>query len=257
MRCDDVIRELAVPTDERDSTALAEHLPQCPACAAWAQRAAGLDRLWNATRPPEPSSEVWDALWARLGPSIDVSTPNEVATLTPFVPSHNGSSSQGEAQPMHPPTRSHSRPRRWVAIVGLIGLAQAAAVLLAVGLSWQGFTPSQPPQIAHVTDSTLFPSLTQDKGSQRLKLVSITVPSEGFPTVVDEGRLVVIHADVKPRKILVPIFSSYSLFVIQAEGPLPRVVDMTPEGMSFGVDDWYLCFGAVESLANAKVAMKE
>ncbi|MFI5455409.1 MAG: hypothetical protein ACHRXM_08145 [Isosphaerales bacterium] len=257
MRCDEVIRELAVPTDERDSTALAEHLPRCPACAAWAERAAGLDRLWNDTRPPEPSSEVWDALWAHLGQSIDVSTPNVVAASTPFVPSQNGSSSKGEAQPTQPSPRSHSHPRRWVAIAGLIALAQAAAVLLAVGLSWQGFTPSQPPRIAHVTDSTLFPSSSQDEGSPRLKLVSITVPSEGFPTVVDEGRLVVIHADVKPRKVLLPIFSSHTMFVIQAEGPLPRVIDMTPEGKSFGVDDWYLVFGAVEELANSKLAMKE
>jgi hypothetical protein len=257
MRCDEVIRELAVPTDERDSTALAEHLPQCPACTAWAKRAAGLDRLWNATQPPEPSSEVWDALWARLSPSLDVSTPNEVATFTPFVPSQNGLFSKGKAQPTQPAPLSHARPRRWVAIIGLIGLAQAAAVLLAVGLSWHGFTPSQPPQISHITSSTPFPSSFQDKGSPRLRLVSITVPSEGFPTVVDEGRLVVIHADVQPRKILVPIFSSHAMSVIQAEGQLPRVVDVTPEGMSFGVDDWYLVFNAVESLANPVVAMKE
>lgn len=32
MQCDKVIRELAVPTDERDSASLAEHLAQCPAC---------------------------------------------------------------------------------------------------------------------------------------------------------------------------------------------------------------------------------
>jgi len=258
MRCDEVIRELAVPTDERDSTALAEHVAQCPACAAWAKRAVGLDRLWKATRPPEPSSEVWDGLWARLAPSLDVPILNELETVAPFVPSQNGSSAKSEMQPMPPRPLSRSRPRRWVAI-GLIGLAQAAAVLLAVGLAWRGFTPSQPTQISHLFDSTspASASLLEDKESPRLKLVSITVPSEGFPTVVDEGRLVVIHLDAKPRKILLPIFSSHSMFVIQAEGQLPTVVDLTPEGMSFEVNDWYLGFGAVEELANLKVAMKE
>src|SRR5438046_10702231 len=76
MRCDAVIRELAVPTDERDSTALAEHVAKCPACAAWAKRSAGLDRLWEATRPPEPSAEVWDVLWSRLARSLDASMPD-------------------------------------------------------------------------------------------------------------------------------------------------------------------------------------
>ncbi len=32
MRCDEVIGELAVPSDDCDSAALAEHLAQCPAC---------------------------------------------------------------------------------------------------------------------------------------------------------------------------------------------------------------------------------
>jgi len=131
MRCDEILRELAVPTNEQDSTALAEHLARCPACAAWAKRAVALDRLWEATRAPEPSSEVWDALWAHLAPSLDVSTPNEVATFLPFVPSQNGSSAKEEAQPMRSPASSRPRSRRWPAI-GLISLAQAAAVLLAV-----------------------------------------------------------------------------------------------------------------------------
>ena len=56
MRCDEVIRELAVPTDDRDSAALAEHLANCPSCAVWAKRDAEFDRLWDATRPAEPSS---------------------------------------------------------------------------------------------------------------------------------------------------------------------------------------------------------
>ena len=33
MQCDKVIRELAVPTDDRDPASLAEHLAECPSCA--------------------------------------------------------------------------------------------------------------------------------------------------------------------------------------------------------------------------------
>src|SRR5271167_1759367 len=116
MRCDEVIRELAVPTSEQDSTALAEHQARCPACAAWAKRAVALDRLWEATRAPEPSSEVWDALSARLTASLDVSTPSELATFAPFVASQNGSSTNEETQPMRPPALSRPRSRRWLAI---------------------------------------------------------------------------------------------------------------------------------------------
>jgi len=157
---------------------------------------------------------------------------------------------------MRSPASSRPRSRRWLAI-GLIGLAQAAAVLLAVGLSWVGFTSFQPPQIAQINHSTPAAAFSRDRGSAGLKLVSMAVPFEGFPTVVEEGQRVVIHADAKPRRILVPIFTSSTMFVIQVEGHVPTVVDLTPEGMSFGVDDWYFAFNAVESLANPVVAMKE
>ena len=57
MRCDEVVRELAAPTGNRDREAMAEHLAACSACAEWARRAGDLDRLWGATRPAEPTSE--------------------------------------------------------------------------------------------------------------------------------------------------------------------------------------------------------
>ena len=77
MHCDEVIRELAVPTDDRDSAALAEHLASCPSCADWAKRDAQFDRLWDATRPTEPSPQVWDTVWAHIASSLDSSTPAE------------------------------------------------------------------------------------------------------------------------------------------------------------------------------------
>ena len=58
---------------------------------------------------------------------------------------------------------SRSRPWNWAAI-GLIGLAQAAAVLLAVGLTWQNSSNSQAPQIAIATHSA---SLSPDSSQWR------------------------------------------------------------------------------------------
>jgi hypothetical protein len=273
MRCDEVIRELAAPTDEQDPAALTEHITHCAACSAWAQRAIQLDRLWTATRPPEPPPEVWGNLWARLTNLPDLPASDELEETAPSVPSQNGSSAVRTFDGIpsdHLPT---SWRRRWV-VIALVGLAQAAAVILAVGLSWRAFGPPYPAGTtiianspshslpSHATVSALgtadaLAAVSQDNGPQRFKIVSITVPSRGFPTVVEEGRLVVIHADSQPRKVLLPNFSSNSMFVIQAEGLLPRVVDMTPTALSAGVDGWYLGFGAVESLANPTVAMTE
>jgi len=247
MRCDAVIRQLAVPTDERDPTALAEHLARCPACAAWAKRSAGLDRLWEATRPPEPSAEVWDVLWSRLARSLDASMPDERGPFAGLVPSRNGSSAQADTQPIQPLRSLRIRRARW-ATIGLIGLAQAAAVLLAVGIYRQGLDPSQPSQVALVADPMHFPSasrlrdgtplLPESKGLYRLEDPHVTAASEAIPVMVEEGSLVVIHAD-----------------------PKPTVVHLHPDGRSFGFDgpfnEWYSAFNAVEALAaNPVVAME-
>src|SRR5689334_1067614 len=94
MRCDDVVRELAASTADRDRAAIAEHLAGCPACAAWARRAEGLDRLWEATRPAEPSSEVWDAVWTGIAQSLPCPAPGSARLAGPpavgAAPSRNG-----------------------------------------------------------------------------------------------------------------------------------------------------------------------
>src|SRR5277367_5660174 len=91
MHCDKVIRELAVPTDDRDSAAVAEHLANCPACAGWAKNDAQFDRLWNATRPIEPSPQVWDTVWAHIASSLDSSTPAEFEAIPSPIATLNGS----------------------------------------------------------------------------------------------------------------------------------------------------------------------
>ena len=104
MQCDEVIKELATPTDHRDSTALAGHIAGCPACAGWANRAVQLDRLWEATRPPEPTPEVWDAVWARMATSLDPSTSTEVGLsfTTRTAASTNGSPAVAKLPPKGP-----------------------------------------------------------------------------------------------------------------------------------------------------------
>jgi len=180
MQCDEVIKELAAPTDHRDSTALAGHIAGCPACAGWANRAAQLDRLWEATRPVEPTPDAWDAVWARMTTSLDPSTSTELES-TGFL---NGSPHVVEI-PLNEPRHS-PRSRPWHSAAIGLGLAQAAAILLAVGLAWHQSTPSQTSQVAKNTDFSSSPSSSESP-------VRISFPEEGFPVVVDEGHSVVIH----------------------------------------------------------------
>jgi hypothetical protein len=137
MHCDEVIRELVVPTDDRDSATVAEHLANCPSCAGWAERDAQFDRLWNATRPIEPSPQVWVTVWAHIASSFDSSTPAEFEAVASPMATLNGPVLHVERPLGLIPASSRARPWNWAAI-GLIGLAQAAAVLLAVGWIWRG-----------------------------------------------------------------------------------------------------------------------
>lgn len=68
-----------------------------------------LDRLWEATRPETPSARDWDRVWAAVSAELD--QPAETGQTIPMA-------------------------RRGWAAVGLILVAQAAAILLALGLTW-------------------------------------------------------------------------------------------------------------------------
>jgi hypothetical protein len=197
MRCDEVIRELAVPTDDRDSAALAEHLANCPSCAVWAKRDADFDRLWDATRPVEPSFEAWNSVWCHIASSIDSKTPEEFKAYIASTVPLNGSVYAGDTPFGLSSTSSRSRSWNWAAI-GLIGLAQAAVVLLAVGWAWY-------------------------------------ISSRSDTVEIEAGRWV----------------------VIRVEGSAVKVVDLTPDAISYNVDDWLLAFNAAEAIPNPVVAMKE
>jgi len=129
MQCDNVIRELAVPSDDRDSAGLTEHLAQCPSCATWADRVARFDRLWEATRPAEPTGEMWETVWAHVASAVD----RKVFTVGSS--SLYGSAAKIENSPV-PSSRSHGFRGRRLMAIGSLGIAQAAAVFLAVYLSW-------------------------------------------------------------------------------------------------------------------------
>jgi hypothetical protein len=145
MRCNDVIRELSMVGDGRDKVSLARHLAECNSCARWAERSAQLDRLWEATRPGDPSPETWNDLWSRVVATID-----QPGTLA----DHDlKGASYLRAMPESSVVPQSSSARHWRGIAALttIALAQAAALLLAVGLSWNspiktfrspGLTPS-------------------------------------------------------------------------------------------------------------------
>ncbi len=229
MRCNQVLRELAVPTDARDPAAIDEHLASCSACSAWAERAKGLDRLWQATRPPEPTPHAWDAVWAGVASSLDTSVPEEVGSLA-LVGSNNGLPTK--SRPKAASGRLSSSRFRTLAVIGLISLAQAAAVLLAVELTWNSSDRSQPSQFANRIDPATSSSISN---SADLPVnPSLAVPST---VEIEEGRLVVV--------------------LIRNQGRDSTVIDRTPEVTFLKVDDYFLMYSAMESLAGPKVAMKE
>jgi hypothetical protein len=149
MHCDEVIRELAVPTDERDSAVLAEHLASCHQCSAWATRDAEFEHLWNATRSGEPSGQAWDTVWSHITSSLDCTTSAEIKEYrVPNAPS-NVPSPLVET-PIRSFSRS-SRSRSWKrSAIVVIGIAQAAGVLLAVGITWRMSTKSSIPPVVEI-----------------------------------------------------------------------------------------------------------
>jgi hypothetical protein len=118
MRCRDVIRALAVPTDGLDRAELAQHVATCPRCGRWSARAERFDRLWAATRPAEPSAAAWDAVWSGVCEALD------------------------EPKVIPVPASAWSR-RRWA--IAIVGLAQAAAILVAITLVLHQARPKPAP----------------------------------------------------------------------------------------------------------------
>jgi hypothetical protein len=88
--------------------------------------AARLDALWEATRPVEPSAPAWERVWASVADDLDRFSAATAPTWRSGVIVHPAS-----------PVFSR-RPLAVGAAAVAVVLAQAAAILLAVGLSWHG-----------------------------------------------------------------------------------------------------------------------
>jgi hypothetical protein len=115
LSCDEVTRALAAPSGTPSPAEVAAHLETCPRCASWAERARALDRLWEATRPPEPVEGAWDTLWAKVTEAADAPLARETIRLAPA-----------------------RRPRRyWAVAAGLVGVA-AALTIAVLGPSHLG-----------------------------------------------------------------------------------------------------------------------
>ncbi len=209
MRCDDVRREVSSPSEGRDELALSQHLENCESCAKWAEQASHLDRLWDATRPAEPAPERWSGIWSAIVAGLDEG--NGTGRLL------NGSAHLHGRAGMTTP--SHSSPtRRWrkAAVIGLVGLAQAAALLLAIRLSWDSHTSAVPSP-----RSTPAPALAQR-----------TLPSLDSVVDVEDGQVV----------------------YIRSVGASVQIIDLaaieTVNGMSLeaanGEDPWFVFFNIVE-----------
>ncbi len=124
LRCDEVTRELAVPTGAVDAEVLARHVASCPSCAAWADASARLDRLWEETRPAEPGPEHWERVWSAVA-SEGAGKPRTLR-LTPTAPAAGVGSAP-------------RAPRRWLfPAIAAAFVAQAAAVAV---LTWVVFRP--------------------------------------------------------------------------------------------------------------------
>lgn len=124
MRCADAERELTTPSPGLDNVELARHLESCPACARSATLARQFDALWEATRPVEPAAPAWDRVWSEV-----VRRDGPVILAMPA-----------------------NRSRRWLvpALVATV-IAQAAAVLVAVGIALGGHgtpAPASVPMLA-------------------------------------------------------------------------------------------------------------
>jgi hypothetical protein len=237
MRCDEVVRELLVPTGGEDQAAMAEHLAGCSACAEWARSVERLERLWDATRPDEPAPEAWEAVWAKIAQALPgpvaVHPDREDSPAADHSPSRNGSGPKFLVHPAPAPapsgTSARPRGRSWrLAAMALVGLAQAAAILIALGLAWR--TPErldgpQPGAGSHIAG----------------------VPAPVAPAPIRTPTLVKVDVDVP----------SGHLMVIHVEEREALMVDATPwEKMNTSSDPGFVILNVLEGMTVPQVAAR-
>ena len=221
MRCDEVIRELAVPTDDRDADRAGRTPGRLPV----------LRRVGPSRRParstlgrdpaPEPSPDAWDSVWANIDQALQSPADSRKrAATSPKVFAHPG---PARMQPADRP-----RTRRVMAIAMMVGLAQAAAILIAVGLAWR---------IQPVVPAGQGPPVAQNN----------TPAPAHVPSMIRVSQPVVFEMDIEEGHLM--------KFCV--DGASPRVEDLTPQEL-FGVRDGFpgdmMMFNAAESFARTVVA---
>ncbi len=201
MRCDDVIRELTDPVGSRDDDALTGHLAHCGRCSAEAARIRRFERLWESTRPAVPSDETWERAWARIQSELDR---RDAGTGKPHL-------KVGQHAVIDSRPAGHSRSSsRWhsIAVIGILGMAQAAALLLAIGLTWRN--PVSDPH-----------SVANPPGTAVARAVETSLDSE-FD--FEDGQVPLIRTD----------------------GKTVQMVDLTERDSLNGEDPWMEVFNRVE-----------
>lgn len=119
MTCSEITRELALPTGAVDAAEVERHLAACSACASRAEVERGFDRLWNASRPTEPSPGAFERLWAGIDTAVPSPARNGVLAAEVITMNHVRKS-----------VPERKRFARRAAIVAAVALAQAASILL-------------------------------------------------------------------------------------------------------------------------------
>jgi hypothetical protein len=209
MRCDDVTRELACPGDSRDDRALVEHLAHCRACADWADRAAKLDRLWETTRPADPGPAAWGSLWTSVNAALDAAPVREKAGR-PWL-------ARATERVGDQPAPKDGRYWPGLTMVATLALAQAAAILLAVGFAWH--RPEGPVDV---------------QGTDPARLVEGQGAAPALEPVID------VEGGQVPY--------------IRSDGPTVTVRDVAAPELPNGEDPWYVFYGRIES-AGTEVAL--
>lgn len=261
MRCDEVIRELSAPTDDRDGAALADHLAACASCAGWARLVDRLDRVWDATRPVEPSPGTWDGVWANIERSLAepaaAHSDDVVSVGSRSARNGVGTGISIAATTVAPSAAPRVKARRamWgvLAGFGLVGLGQAAALLIAFGLAWQ-----TPPPAGDAGPRAPAPELA-DRSAPSLPAPVRSSNAVQVDADIPEGRLMMITAKgtepwlVQGRlDVLVPGISG----LVRTEIATTRMVDVTPPEMYFGSDGGLVILNAMEYFARPEVAAR-
>jgi hypothetical protein len=182
MRCEDLTRELASPTGAHSPAELAGHLADCPCCAERARQADRFEQLWQATRPIEPSPLMMDALWASASAALEAQSAPSTLRLEGFT-----------------------HRRGWLRPALLV--AQAAAILIAVGFVWVRKNQVEPEQVVITPIKNVVPVPTQNpqpiQNSDLEAFALFKVAKLDIVVGVDESAFVRIPVDNKNPQVFI------------------------------------------------------